>query len=195
MRSPIQGDLIALMLYKNKAYVFRFEDTLRPDMKEIITGLKTSGLQLTMLTGDHAESANKIAALVGIDHVYADLKPEDKLRHVERLSKDKGLAMIGDGVNDAPALARATVGICMGKIGSSTAIEAADVILLHDNLELIEWLLEKAKKTHRIIKENPHFSFWCDLISDCTCIVGMDSFMGSRCLTRGRNPPRRTECP
>jgi heavy metal translocating P-type ATPase len=167
-----KGDLLALMVYDKYAYVFHFEDTPRPEIKEIIGHLKSSGLELTMLTGDHAESAQKIAEIVGIDTVYANLTPEDKLKHVENLSKNKGLAMIGDGVNDAPALARATVGICMGKVGSSTAVEAADVVLLHDNLDLIDWLLKKAKKTQRIVKENLTLAFGIILFATIPALLG-----------------------
>ena len=92
------------------------------------------GLRTLMLTGDHAASAQQIAQEVGLDEVLADLKPEDKLRIVEKLSFEKGLIMIGDGLNDAPALARASIGISMGKIGSGAAIDASDVVFLNDNL-------------------------------------------------------------
>ena len=75
-----------------------------------------------------------------MDEYYADLIPKDKLDHVTTLAQQHGLAIIGDGINDAPALARSTVGICMGKLGATTAIDAADVVLLHDNLEKLDWL-------------------------------------------------------
>lgn len=107
-----------------------------------------------MLTGDHSYSAERIAKEVGIENYHADLKPEDKLNHVTDLAQTYGLAMIGDGINDAPALARATVGICMGKVGSSSAIEAADIILLQDNIDQLDWLVGLAEKTKRIVKQN-----------------------------------------
>jgi P-type E1-E2 ATPase len=107
-----------------------------------------------MLTGDHTSSAGMIAESLGIDEFFADLKPEDKLKHITELSNHTQLAMIGDGINDAPALARASVGIAMGKVGSATAVDASDVVLLHDNLELLDWLFLKAYSTQRIIKEN-----------------------------------------
>jgi P-type E1-E2 ATPase len=107
-----------------------------------------------MLSGDHAINANAVAKELGIDEVYADLRPEDKLSQVELLSKTKGLMMIGDGINDAPALARATIGISMGKIGSSTAIDASDIVFLNDDLNLLDWLYKKAHLTMRIVKEN-----------------------------------------
>lgn len=150
-----QGELIAILLIAERLYLFRFRDTLRPHIKETIAQLKQiKGWKLVMLTGDHSYSAKRVANEVGIDDFHADLKPEDKLNFVTRLSQDKGLAMIGDGVNDAPALARATVGICMGKVGSSTAIEAADIVLLNDNIEQLAWLISLAYKTQSIVKQN-----------------------------------------
>lgn len=150
-----QGELVAVELIGKKVFIFRFHDTVRPKIKETLQALKHKyHLQLLMLTGDHATNAQRVAQELGIDEYYADLKPEDKLNYVAKLSKEKKLAMIGDGVNDAPALARATVGICMGKVGSSTAIEAADVILLHDNIEYMDWLMNKALQTQRIVKQN-----------------------------------------
>lgn len=148
-----QGELIAVLLAANNVFIFRFQDTLRPDVSEMIQAVKKRGWSTVMLTGDHAYTAQKIAKEVALDKFYADLTPEDKLRHVAELSS-KGLAMIGDGVNDAPALARATVGVCMGKVGSTAAVDAADVVLLNDNLEKFDWLIGKAKKTQAIVKQN-----------------------------------------
>jgi Cd2+/Zn2+-exporting ATPase len=150
-----EGEMIAFMLFSDKIFLFRFRDTLRPDIRETIQELrKDQKLQLVMLTGDHEGSARKIAEESGIDDYYANLRPEDKLQYVTKLAEERGLAMVGDGINDAPALARATVGICMGKVGSTAAIDAADVVLLHDNIELLGWLLKKAQSTQRIVKQN-----------------------------------------
>jgi len=107
-----------------------------------------------MLTGDHKNSAKRVANELGIDEWKANLKPEDKLQAVSEISQTKGLAMVGDGINDAPALARATVGICMGQVGTTTAMDASDIVLLHDNIELLSWLYGKAKKTQVIVKQN-----------------------------------------
>jgi len=149
------GRVIAVLLLGEDGYLFQFEDLLRPGIKETIQSLKQSGdWRLLMLTGDHSESASKIAAKLQMDEFYAELKPEDKLQYVSDISKEKGLVMVGDGINDAPALARATVGISMGKVGSSTAIEAADVVLLHDNLERLSWLMNKARDTKTIVTQN-----------------------------------------
>jgi Cd2+/Zn2+-exporting ATPase len=149
------GEIITFLALGNEITLLRFRDKPREGISHTIQELHESkGLHLLMLTGDNKSSALRIAKDLGIDEVYADLHPEDKLNFVSKFAESKGLAMIGDGVNDAPALARATVGICMGQVGSSTAIDAADVVLLHDNLELLPWLFQKAKLTQRIVKQN-----------------------------------------
>jgi P-type E1-E2 ATPase len=107
-----------------------------------------------MLTGDNRQSAEHVGNLLGIDDIHADLRPENKLAKVAELSDLGGLAMVGDGINDAPALARATVGISMGKIGSATAVDASDVVLLNDDLPLLSWLFSKSRQTLRIVKQN-----------------------------------------
>src|SRR6185369_8239684 len=135
-------------------FAFHFTDTLRPNAKEVIAELKQQNLRMVMLTGDHASSAKKVANELGIDEVFADLRPEDKLAKVTELSKQSSLVMVGDGINDAPALARATVGISMGKIGSATAVDASDIIFIHDDISLLRWLYQKAHQTRRILKEN-----------------------------------------
>lgn len=148
-----QGELIAVLLTGGKLFLFRFHDTLRKKIKETIGAIKKRGWRVVMLTGDHAETARRIAQESGIEEYHANLKPEDKLSYVSELSKE-GLAMIGDGINDAPSLARATVGICMGKVGSTAAIDASDAILLHDNIELMDWLIGKAYQTQKIVRQN-----------------------------------------
>ncbi len=105
--------------------------------------------------------------------MYANLRPEDKLNHVTRLAQSRGLAMVGDGINDAPALARATVGICMGKVGSGTAIDAAEVVLLHDNLEYIDWLMHKAKQTKAIVRENLFIAIAAIIVASFPALFGL----------------------
>lgn len=149
------GELIAVLLVDKNPFILRFRDTLRTDIKATVDELhKQHKLNIVMLTGDHENSARKIAKELGIDEYYANLLPEDKLHRVSEMSSQYGLAMIGDGVNDAPALARASVGICMGKIGSTAAIDASDVVLLQDNIESIGWLMNKAHQTERVVKQN-----------------------------------------
>lgn len=150
-----RGELVAILLIGQTPYLFHFSDTLRPKMKETIQELKNKlNLHVVMLTGDHFASAQRIAQSIDLKDFHADLTPEQKLQHVTQLALKEGLAMVGDGINDAPALARATVGICMGKVGSTAAIDAADVVLLHDNIEYLGWLFRKAYQTQKIVKQN-----------------------------------------
>jgi heavy metal translocating P-type ATPase len=149
-----RGELVALLLVGTTPFLFRFRDTIRQTVKPVLQALQKRGWRTIMLTGDHQASAQSVAKEVGIQEVYAGLTPADKLEHVTKLAEKDGLAMVGDGVNDAPALARATVGICMGQVGSTAAIDAADVVLLHDNIEKIDWIISKAQQTQRIVKEN-----------------------------------------
>ena len=108
-----------------------------------------------MLTGDNRRAADAIGREAGVDAVYADLKPDDKARIIRELSAQRGhVAMVGDGVNDAPALAEATVGIAMGAAGTDVALETADVALMADDLEKLVYALELAKRNARIVQQN-----------------------------------------
>lgn len=150
-----QGELLAVLLLGDALYLFRFRDTPRQQMKTTLDALRQeSKMRLLMITGDSNVSAKKIAEELSLAEYHANLRPEDKLKIVGDLSQKFGLAMVGDGINDAPALARATVGISMGKVGSGAAIEAADVIFLHDNIERLNWLIQKSKQTTSIVKQN-----------------------------------------
>lgn len=162
-----------LLLVGDALFAFHFTDTIRPGIKEIVHALKTKKhMRVLMLTGDHLENATQVAEQVGLDEVYADMRPEDKLKKVEELSAKEGLIMIGDGINDAPALARATVGIALGKIGSATAVDAADVVLLQDDLSLLYWLLSKSHKTLSIIKENLALALGVILLATTPALLG-----------------------
>lgn len=166
-----KGELVSILLIDQTLYLLRFSDTTRKDMAAVVKSLHKKNYAILMLTGDHSHSAKRIADLLGIDKYYSDLKPQDKLSLVTELSK-KGLAMVGDGINDAPALARATVGICMGKVGSTTAIDAADVVLLHDNIEWLDWLFEKAKQTQTIVKQNLLIAVGAILVAAIPALIG-----------------------
>lgn len=172
MKSKSIGNQIALLQANDDIFLLEFTDTIRPKIGETLSKLKARDIQVVMLTGDHKESAEKVSKALGIDTFYAELKPEDKLRHIEQLSKSKGLAMVGDGVNDAPALARATVGICMGKVGSSAAIDAADVVLLNDNIELLDWIFLKAKQTQKIVRQNLALATLAILVASIPALGG-----------------------
>ncbi len=168
-----KGELLTLLLLDQEVYLLRFRDTVRPRMKETIEELQQSGRwKLLMLTGDHITSARKIAEELGITEYYADLLPEHKLQYVTTLANSEGLAMVGDGINDAPALARATVGICMGKVGSSTAVDASDVVLLHDDLTLLNWLMARARQTQAIVRENLILAVAAIVIAGTSALMG-----------------------
>lgn len=168
-----KGLLSTLLLIEKEIFLFYFIDTIRPKMKETIEAIRSRGLDVLMLTGDRENSAKKIASGVGIENIFAALTPEDKLAHIFELSETKRLAMVGDGVNDAPALARATVGICMGKVGSTSAIEAADVILLHDNIEMLDWLLGKASQTTAIVRQNLFLASFAIIFASLPALSGL----------------------
>jgi Cd2+/Zn2+-exporting ATPase len=111
--------------------------------------------RIVMLTGDNERTARNIAQQLGIDDVRANLTPEDKLRIVRELRASTGhLAMVGDGVNDAPALAEASVGIAMGAAGTDVALETADIALMGDNLERLTYARQLATRTQRIVRQN-----------------------------------------
>lgn len=138
-------------------------DEVKEDSKEAIEMLKKIGVKkCVMLTGDNKKVAEKIAEELGLDEVYAELLPTDKVAMVEKLLKEKSekgkLAFVGDGINDAPVLARADVGVAMGGIGSDAAIEAADVILMRDNPSSLVDAIEIGRKTNRILWQNIIFS-------------------------------------
>ncbi|VVB95233.1 putative copper-exporting P-type ATPase A [uncultured archaeon] len=130
-------------------------DKVRDGAPETISILKKKGMRVVMLTGDTGRIAKTIANKLNIKEYHAGLLPEDKVRIVEELNREYGtVVMIGDGVNDAPALAKSTVGIAMGAIGSDVALETADIALMHDDISKLPYLFELSKKTLGIVKEN-----------------------------------------
>jgi Cd2+/Zn2+-exporting ATPase len=135
-------------------------DAIREEARDAIRQLHEAGVeQLVMLTGDNEGTAKAIAKEAGIDEVHAELLPEDKVVAVERLvNQYQHVAMIGDGVNDAPALARASLGLAMGAAGSDAAIETADIALMSDDLSKLPWLIHHSRRTLRVIRQNIIFS-------------------------------------
>ena len=138
------------------AGVIFIADTLRPGAREALEQLKTTGVKrIVMLTGDNAATARAVASALGVDDVRADLMPEDKVTAIAELQKQGfRVAMIGDGINDAPALARADVGIAMGSGGTQAALEAADIALMTDDLAKIVAARAIARRAYRTIQEN-----------------------------------------
>ncbi|PAD14444.1 heavy metal translocating P-type ATPase [Shouchella clausii] len=135
-------------------------DEVRPSSKEVIRKLHEAGIAKTvMLTGDNKRTAHAIGQAIGVADIQAELMPEDKLRFIKRWQKKHGnVAMVGDGVNDAPALAAATVGIAMGKAGTDTALETADIALMGDDLKKLPFTVKLSRKTLNIIKANIAFA-------------------------------------
>ncbi len=129
-------------------------DELRPEAREVVERLTSRGYTVTMLTGDNAATANALAAQAGISDVHAELRPEDKSGIVAELSAGRPTAMVGDGVNDAPALATADVGIAMGAMGTDVAIETADVALMGEDLRHLPQVLDHARRSRRIMLQN-----------------------------------------
>jgi Cd2+/Zn2+-exporting ATPase len=156
-------------------------DTIRPEAREIVKRLHAAGIEhVVMLTGDNRVTAEAIAREVGIDEVHAELLPEDKLQKVEALVARYGaVAMVGDGINDAPALARASLGIAMGAIGSDAAIETADVALMTDDVSRLPWLVRHAKRTLAVIRQNIVFSLGVKAVFVVLTFVGMASLWGA----------------
>lgn len=150
------GKAASALIVDGKPSVLVFEDTLRSNASTTIAQLRRGGIErIEMLTGDHAVAAGAIAAELNIDGFRADLLPEEKLTvSAELRAKHGRLVMVGDGVNDAPALAAADVGIAIGSIGADVALEAADIVLMNDNLEGVAWLYTHAKRTANIVRQN-----------------------------------------
>lgn len=129
-------------------------DQLKEDAVEAIAALKTDNCKTVMLTGDNDKTAAEIAAVVGMDEYHSQLLPQDKVSRLQELKKEAKVAFVGDGINDAPVLSTADVGIAMGAMGSDVAIESADVVLMNDNPTAIATARKISRKTMRIVKEN-----------------------------------------
>ncbi len=146
-------------------------DELRPEAAEVIAGLRAGRYQVSMLTGDNRATATALAAQAGIERVYAELRPEDKANLIAQLRSQRATAMVGDGVNDAPALAAADLGIAMGAMGTDVAIETADVALMGQDLRHLPQALDHARRTRQIMLQNVGLS-----LSIITVLVPLAAF-------------------
>lgn len=139
--------------------IIALADQLRPESKAVVADLQSKGIEVAMFTGDNPQVAHHIASQVGITRVHASLMPEDKVTALKQLQAEVGaVAMVGDGVNDAPALALAEIGIAMGVAGTDVALETADLVLMGDKLELIAQAIALSKKARRVVWQNITFS-------------------------------------
>jgi len=155
------GKTVVWVAYAGKLLgVIAIADTVRPEAARTIARLKQLGIQeVVMLTGDNERTARSIAHELGIDQVYSDLLPENKVEVVRSLQRRyQTVAMVGDGINDAPALAQASVGIAMGTAGSDVALETADIVLMADRLERLVTAIRLGRRSQRIVKQNIVFA-------------------------------------
>ena len=158
-KCDVEGTVVHLVVDKKYAGYVVISDSLKDDSAEAVRQLHKKGINTVMLTGDNEHAAKAVATTLGINEYYTELLPEDKVEHIEQLlGKDGKVAFVGDGINDAPVLARADVGIAMGALGSDAAIETADVVLMTDSPAKVAEALHVAKRTRRIVWENIIFA-------------------------------------
>lgn len=157
-----EGTVVYLAVDGKYAGYITISDQIKENAKLAIRNLKKDGIQTVMLTGDRKQTADKVADLIGVDVVKSELLPADKVAEVEKLLGQKGeketLAFVGDGINDAPVLSRADIGIAMGAMGSDAAIEAADIVLMDDDPAKIALAMRISLKTLRIVRQNIVFA-------------------------------------
>ena len=165
---------------ENLMAILTVSDKIRDNAKDVISDLNQQGIETIMLTGDNKIAANKVANEIGIKYTYSNLLPEDKLNILDTIRNKFGeAAMIGDGINDAPALARANIGIAMGAAGSDVAIETADIALMQDDISKLPYLLTLSNKTMRIIKENISLAIIIKFLFVILAILGLVTLMMS----------------
>ena len=156
-------------------------DRVRPEASQAVADLRAAGVEhIVMLTGDNRGTAEAVARDAGVDEVYAELLPADKVTKVEELvAKYGATGMVGDGVNDAPAMGRATVGIAMGAIGTDAAIETADIALMSDDLLKLPWLVHHSRRALTVIRQNIIFALSVKAVFVVLTFVGYSSMWGA----------------
>ena len=163
----VEGTVVHVAIERIYAGYIIISDRLKDDALEAIEKLKAKNIQTVMLTGVNKFAARAFAEKLGIDRFYSELLPEDKVNHIEQLiAENKGgkVAFVGDGINDAPVLARADVGIAMGALGSDAAIETADVVLMTDSPSKVAMAIDVAKSTRNIVWQNIYFAMGVKLL-------------------------------
>jgi Cd2+/Zn2+-exporting ATPase len=172
----VDGTVVHVAIDRFYAGYIIISDSLKDDAIEAIENLKAKKIQTVMLTGDNQYAAQAFAKKLGIDRFYSELLPEDKVKHIEQLiAENKGgkVAFVGDGINDAPVIARADVGIAMGALGSDAAIETADVVLMTDSPSKVALSIDVAKTTRNIVWQNIYFAMGVKLIFIVLGIFGV----------------------
>jgi len=170
----MQGKTTTLLMTPERVLgVFAVADTVRDVSREAVAALNELGVHTTMLTGDNPLTAQAIAAEVGIENVLSELLPADKLTAIEALAKQYGVVgMVGDGINDAPALARADIGFAMGAAGSDTALETADVALMDDDPRKLAEFIQLSRRTTTILRQNIALALGIKLVFLALAILG-----------------------
>ena len=170
-----QGCTVTYIAVNGKAAGFiALADTLRAETPVMIAEIKQAGVVPVLLTGDHKNAAKQIAGQLTVTELRADCLPEDKLRYIEIAQKNgKPVCMIGDGINDAPALKKAYVGIAMGGVGSDIAMDAADIVLVNDDIKELPHLLLLSKRMVFTIKCNLTFSMALNFVAIILAITGV----------------------
>ncbi|MHB1687870.1 MAG: heavy metal translocating P-type ATPase [Ignavibacteriaceae bacterium] len=171
----VEGTVVHLAVDNTYAGYIIISDTLKDDAIEAIEKLKAKNIQTVMLTGDNKTAAEAYAKKLKIDKYYFELLPEDKVKYIEDIIEEKKgkVAFVGDGINDAPVLARADVGIAMGALGSDAAIETADVVLMTDHPSKVAIAIEVAKKTRKIVWQNIFFAMGVKLFFIILGVLGI----------------------
>src|SRR5690606_13139606 len=153
-----------------------FGDELKPNAAAAVRHLKYEGIRwITVLSGDHPDAVRAVAATIGADEVRAGLLPHEKVEAVRVLRESSGgVAMVGDGVNDAPAMAAATIGIAMGAVGTDVAIETADVVLMSDDIARVDDAIHLGKRARRVVRQDVYFSIaWMLMLVVVAITVGL----------------------
>src|SRR5690606_1823692 len=159
-------NVMVLGTEKESLSLIAVADEMRESSKTVISKLNNIGIETVMLTGDNQRTATAIGKQIGVSDIRADLLPEDKLNFIKELrEKHQSVGMVGDGVNDAPALAASTVGVAMGGAGTDTALETADIALMSDDLSRLPYTIKLSRKALAIIKQNITFSLAIKLVA------------------------------
>lgn len=175
-KSDVSDEAIYLNIDNENVAKLILKDSIRSDAKGMIKGLKKLGITPKMYTGDSKNYALDIASKVGIEDVLYELLPQDKYKLLqEELKNNKDIAFVGDGINDAPAISLATVGISLGGIGSDVAIEASDIVIMNDKLDSIIKCIDISKYTKKVIKENLIFAIGVKILVLILCALGIAS--------------------
>ena len=172
----IEGTVVHMAIDNIYAGCIVISDSLKDDAIKAITQLNEKGIETVMLTGDHEYAAQSLTKKLNINRYYAELLPEDKVKHIEELIREnKGgkVAFVGDGINDAPVIARADIGMAMGAIGSDAAIESADVVLMTDSPSKVLDALDMARKTRNIVWQNIIFTMGVKLFFIILGVLGI----------------------